>query len=61
MEIIFVMNFLTESIEKNQYKRLKLIFEASLQKLFPPKFGIAIFPIKLYTQIGNEEDNLHKI
>ena len=55
-EIIFVMNFVTESIEKKHYKRIKGIFEQSLKKITPPNFPITIYPINLKTQIDDEED-----
>lgn len=66
-EIIFVMNFVTESIEKNHYKRIRQICEDSLKKILPEKFPIRIYPINLYSQIYEEEneedddDSSHKL
>lgn len=56
-EIIFVMNFVTDSIEKNHYKRIKSICESSLKKILPENFPIRIFPINLITQIDDEEED----
>ena len=50
------MNFVTESIEKKHYKRIRGIFEQSLKKITPPNFPITIYPINLKTQIDDEED-----
>ena len=58
-EIIFVINFVTESIEKNHYKRIHKICKDSLKNIFPEDFEIKIFPINLFSQI--DDDNSDKI
>lgn len=55
-EIIFVMNFVTESIDKNHYKRMRDISLESLKKILPENFPITIYPINLKTEIDDEED-----
>jgi len=54
-KIIFVVNFVTHSIENNHYKRIHRIIEESLQKILPTNYEILISPINLYQQI--DEDN----
>ena len=58
-EIIFVINFVTESIEKSHYKRIEKICKDSLKNIFPKDFVIKIFPINLFSQI--DDDNSDKI
>ena len=58
-EIIFVINFVTESIEKSHYKRIEKICKDSLKNIFPKDFVIIIFPINLFSQI--DDDNSDKI
>ena len=55
-EILFVMNFVTEPIEKKHYIRIKEICEESLKKLLPEKFPIRIYPINIYSKVDEEED-----
>ena len=55
-EILFVMNFVTEPIEKKHYIRIKEICEESLKKLLPEKFPIRIYPINIYSRVDEEED-----
>lgn len=52
-KIIFVINFVTESIEKKHYKRFYQIYKDSLEKIFPKDFEIKIFPINLYQMIDD--------
>ena len=56
-EILFVMNFVTESIEKKHYARIRGICEDSLKKLLPEKFPIRIYPINIYSRVDEEEDD----
>ena len=56
-EILFVMNFVTESIEKKHYTRIRGICEDSLKKLLPEKFPIRIYPINIYSRVDEEEDD----
>lgn len=60
-EIIFVINFVTESIEKSHYKRIKQICEDSLRKIFPEDFNIRIYPINLYSQIDDDDSDNIKV
>jgi predicted GTPase len=55
-KIIFVINFVTESIKSRHYKRIHDIFEESLQKIFPNNFEVLINPINLYQQIDDDYD-----
>ena len=55
-EILFVMNFVTEPIEKKHFIRIKEICEESLKKLLPEKFPIRIYPINIYSKVDEEED-----
>ena len=55
-EILFVMNFVTEPIEKKHYIRIREICEDSLKKLLPEKFPIRIYPINIYSRVDEEED-----
>ena len=60
-EIIFVMNFVTDSLEKSNYKRVHKIFEDDLLKILGQNFKIKLFPINLYQQIEEIEDSDKKI
>ena len=53
-KIIFIINFVTESIQKAHYKRINKIFEDSLKKILPIDYEILINPINLYEQIDDE-------
>ena len=55
-KIIFVINFVTESIEKSHYKRIHSIFVDSLEKILPKNSEILIKPINLYQQIDDENE-----
>lgn len=57
-KIIFVINFVTESIEKKHYKRIYQIYKDSLEKIFPKDFEIKIFPINLYQMIDDDTDEI---
>jgi len=54
-EIIFVINFVKDPIEKRHYKRIHQIYYDSLEKLFPNNFKIKIYPINLYSQIDDDD------
>ena len=56
-EIIFVINFVTDSIEKKKYKKIQKIFQDDLLKILGPKFNIKLFPINLYKQVEEDEDS----
>ena len=60
-EIIFVINFVKDPIEKRHYKRIHQIYYDSLEKLFPSDFKIKIFPINLYSQIDDDDSDDIKI
>ena len=60
-EIIFVINFVKDPIDKRHYKRIHQIYYDSLQKLFPKDFDIKIFPINLYSQIDDDDSDDIKI
>jgi GTP-binding protein EngB required for normal cell division len=60
-EIIFVINFVKDPIEKRHYKRIYQIYYDSLEKLFPKDFKIKIYPINLYSQIDDDDSDEVKI
>ena len=60
-EIIFVMNYVTESIQKTHYKRIHQISIDSLRKIFPADFEIKLTPINLISQIDDDDPENIKI
>lgn len=56
-EIIFVINFVTDSIEKKKYKKIQKIYQDDLLKILGPNFNIKLFPINLYKQVEEDEDS----
>jgi len=61
-KIIFVMNFVTESIQKSHYKRIHQICIDSLKKILPKNFEIKLYPINLFSQIDDDDiDNIKVI
>ena len=60
-EIIFVMNYVTESIQKTHYKRIHQISIDSLRKIFPADFEIKLTPINLISQIDDDDPDNIKI
>lgn len=56
-EIIFVINFVTDSIEKKRYKKIHKIYQDDLLKILGPKFNIKLFPINLYKQVEEDDDS----
>ena len=60
-EIIFVINFVKDPVEKRHYQRIYEIYYNSLEKLFPKDFKIKIYPINLYSQIDDDDSDDVKI
>jgi GTP-binding protein EngB required for normal cell division len=60
-EIIFVMNFVTESPQKKHYQRIHQISIDSLQKVLPKEFNIRLYPINLYSQIDDDDPENIKV
>lgn len=60
-EIIFIINFVKDPIEKRHYKRIHQIYYDSLEKLFSNDFKIKIYPINLYSQIDDDDSDGIKI
>ena len=60
-DIIFVMNHVNESINKNHYKRIRDIFIDSLNKIFNNEIDIQLYPINLISQIDGDEDEPENI
>jgi len=60
-EIIFVINFVKDPVEKRHYKRIHQIYYDSLEKLMPKDFTIKIYPINLYSQIDDDDSDSVKI
>ncbi len=60
-EIIFVMNQVTESIQKSHYKRIHEICIESLKKILPKDFEIKLYPINLISQINDDDPDHIKI
>ena len=60
-DIIFVMNHVNESINKNHYKRIQNIFINSLNKIFNDGKDIKLYPINLIGQIDDDEPENIKV
>ena len=60
-EILFVINFVKDPINKKHYKRIESIFRDSLEKLLPEDFKIKIYPINLYNQTNDDDENNIKV
>ena len=60
-EIIFVMNFVTESPQKKHYERIFQISIDSLRKVLPKEFDIRLYPINLYSQIDDDDPENIKV
>ena len=60
-KIIFVMNFVTESIQKSHYKRIHQICIDNLKKILPKDFEIKLYPINLFSQIDDDDIEFIKV
>ena len=59
-EIIFVMNFVTDSIEKSNYKRIYDIYKNSLTNIYKDvkDFDIKIIPINIYPKLDDDAEEI---
>ena len=59
-EIIFVLNFVTDPIDKSHYKRIYKIYEDALKNIYKDviNFKIIINPINIYPKLDDESEEI---